>query len=76
MPLLPDSAWVVIGLIIVAAALAVLHALSSAVRHEIMLHDLKARTARLRAQYRKRLAEAEQGEVLEVDEAPAQRQAA
>jgi hypothetical protein len=59
-----------IGLIIGAGTLAVLHALGSAIRNGVMLQELKARTTRLRNQYRQRLAEAEGGPVLIVDEAP------
>lgn len=75
---LPDIAWIAIGLIILAAALAVLNTLGTAVRNELMVIDLRAKTARLRTQYRKRLAEAEDQEVIEVGEAEpeAARQAA
>ncbi len=67
---LPGIAWIAIGAVIASAALAMLHALASAVRNEHLVQELRAKTAKLRSQYRKRLAEDAGEDVLIVDEAP------
>lgn len=67
---LPDIAPLAIVLIIASAALAVLHTLSTAIRNDLLLLELSAKTARLRTQYRKRLSDGEAGEIIVVDEAP------
>ena len=67
---LPETAWIAIGLIIFAAAAAVLHALGAKVRNELELDALRLKAAELRKRYRKRLAEAEDRRVLDVGEEP------
>jgi heme exporter protein D len=62
--------WLALGAVIVVAALAFLHTLAAAARNEIAAHDLKARVARLRIEYYRRIQEdggaPPPGEVLEV----------
>jgi hypothetical protein len=65
---LPDITTVGTVLIIAAAALGLLGTLASAIRHQVMLEDLKARADRLRIQYRKRLADSEERKIIEVGE--------
>jgi len=58
----------VIGLVIAAAVLAVLHTLAAGVRDQTRIHQTQVKAARLRAQFKKRLAEQEG--IIVVDEAP------
>lgn len=67
---LPESTWFAVGFIALASALAILHTLGAAIQNEQRTQDLRARVARLRSQYRKRLAEAQDQDILIVDEAP------
>ena len=45
---LPEMTWIGIGLVVVAAVLAMLHTLSTTIRNELLVHDLKVKAARLR----------------------------
>ena len=62
--------WGALGAVIAVAALAFLHTLAAAARNEIAAHDLKARVARLRIEYYRRIQEDGgaplPGEVIEV----------
>ena len=73
---LPQTAWIAIGCIAAASTLAVLHALGSMIQTELQATELKLKVARLRTQYRRRLAQAEGQDVIVVDEAPPTKAAA
>jgi hypothetical protein len=63
----------IFGLVIISAAasLGVLGTLAHAIRNQLMIDEVKRKADHLRRQYRKRLAEAEQRQIIEVGEAPA-----
>lgn len=54
------------------AVLSVLGTLASLVRNSTAVHDLHIQAASLRISYARQLAEAEESEVIEVDETPAE----
>ena len=59
MPNIPWEAWLIIGAIVAATLLAVLHALASAVRLETHVHETRIKAASLQRRYAEQLAELE-----------------
>lgn len=56
MPILPWEAWLIIGAIVAAMLLAMLHTLASAIRVETHIHETKVKAAGLQRAYTEQLA--------------------
>lgn len=62
---LPVEAWVAIGVIMAGAVLSMLHALASAVRMEVHIHETKVQAAKLARVYAAQAAAIEAAKALE-----------